>query len=197
MQGKLEASLKLTSGITGVNRIMSDYQINGERVEIYSAQGQNLDHPVQILEPVQLALDYTTKLTGDNEVEEVNVKFEILSQIDITLSMQNAALADTIFTSMRDSFNKGQANSAKKSEVHALSDEEISRVLRLASALEKNEELENDNVESKHISESEHSFHQPKDTEQGTTNKVSQRVHARATFPDVVFRVINDLQGHD
>ena len=96
LQGKMQARFEMTTELSSGTTVEKDYKIDAERVEIYTAQGLDLLHPVQILEPAKFAIFYYQKVCSRTATHMTDVKFVTLSPIDLTVSMQNAALASTL-----------------------------------------------------------------------------------------------------
>ncbi|KAL9187273.1 hypothetical protein ACHAXT_001376 [Thalassiosira profunda] len=187
LQGKMQAIFEMTSDKTSGVTVEKDYKWDAERVEVYTAQGADLLHPVQILEPAKFSIFYYQKVGSSSHLTDV--KFVTLSPIDMTVSLQNAALASTLASSISDSFSSSKKVDDNE-EFHQLSPKDAQRIARLNSALEK------DAVESTVSSQSEHtsnlSVHaglQPL-----ATKKV---IRVKMTSPEATLTMTNDFQGLD
>lgn len=93
IDGKIEGSADLTSDILTGEVIGGDHQLHGENVEIYTAQGIELLSPVQIMEPAVFSIFLTTASIDSGRRQEVDLKTVTLSNIELTLSMQNIGKA--------------------------------------------------------------------------------------------------------
>jgi len=192
LSGKMQAKFEMTSDSKTDITVEKDYKIDAERVEIYTAQGSELLHPVQVLEPAKFAVFYYQKVggNGSNAVNLTDLKFVTLSPIDLTVSMQNAALASTLASSISDSFSGDKGgNDVDDDEFHSLSATDARRMARLDSALAKDAEDT--------VALSEHpgniSVHAGKRPIQ-STRKV---VRLKMTSPEATLTVLNDFQGLD
>ena len=56
LQGKMQANFMMVKDTASDETVEKDYKIDAERVEMYTAQGSQLLHPVQILEPAKVSL---------------------------------------------------------------------------------------------------------------------------------------------
>lgn len=189
LQGKMKANFEMTNEQQSDVTIEKDYKVDAERVEIYTAQGSNLLHPVQILEPAKFAIFFYQKVGSVNAPHLTDVKFVTLSPIDLTVSMQNAALASALATSITDSFASDDANSVEDDEFHALSPADASRIARLDSALAKDAD-ESTQDPSEHLSNI--SLHDKK--QQKSTRRA---IRLKMTSPEATLTVTNDFQGLD
>ena len=117
----MQARFEMTTDTSSETTVEKDYKIDAERVEIYAAQGLDLLHPVQILEPAKFALFYYHKVCARTATVLTDVKFVTLSPIDLTVSMQNAALASTLASSISDSFAIDEERTVSDDEFHNLS----------------------------------------------------------------------------
>ena len=64
LQGKMQAHFEMMSDSASDVTVEKDYQVDAERVEIYTAQGVDLLHPVQILEPAKFSVFYYQNIGG-------------------------------------------------------------------------------------------------------------------------------------
>ena len=191
LQGKMKANFEMTSDELGEGVIENDYMLDAERVEIYTAKGAKLYHPVQILEPATFSIHCFQRLGDTVGAESTDLKFVTLTPIDVTISMQNAALASTLVTSISDSFAGNDTVLEDNSEFHSLSTNEASRIAMLSSSLEYVDALDSPNQYP-----SEH----PKDIsihDGDTLQKTKRVMKLRATLPSATLTLINDFQGMD
>ncbi|KAL7524886.1 hypothetical protein ACHAWF_001122, partial [Thalassiosira exigua] len=105
LQGKMQANFDITNDSSNDVTMEKDCKLNAERIEIYTAQGADLLYPVQILEPAKLAIFYYEKAGNKNEPTVSYVKIETSTPIYLAVSMQNAALASALASSISDSFS--------------------------------------------------------------------------------------------
>jgi len=108
------------------------------------------------------------------------------------------AIASSISDSFADADSK-RSEQATKASIYSLSDQEKLRIERLASALDKVEEKETE--QSMHpdrtYSRIEGSNHDNSATLGTAATNVSYIIRAKATIPETIITVVNDLQGLD
>ena len=199
-QGKMDASVVFTSDSVSGETISSVYELNGERIEAYTAQGKDLDSPVQLLEPAKFSIFYSTKNLKEERKQEIELKIVALSNIHIIASMQNMALLKAISSSITDSFSEGNSQDQGEGKLQALSEQETSRLEQLASALEKTESdasIKSQNFGSFQSIMPESSLAPDASTRDSVQCYQGKNLKVRATIPETIFVLINDLQGRD
>ena len=186
LQGKMQARFEMTTDTSSETTVEKDYKIDAERVEIYTAQGLDLLHPVQILEPAKFALFYYHKVCARTSTVLTDVKFVTLSPIDLTVSMQNAALASTLASSISDSFAIDEERTVSDDEFHNLSATDASRIARLDSALMKDTDETTQDPSEQPSTVSVHS---------GEVQSMRRAIRLKMTSPEATLTVTNDFQG--
>ncbi|KAL7469473.1 hypothetical protein ACHAXS_009736 [Conticribra weissflogii] len=190
-QGRMKATVDLTT--EGANEEVSneDFKLDSERIEIYTAKGANLHHPVQILEPIQFSLHLLRRVDKNEGRDSMDLKFATLAPVDISISMQNAALASAIAASLSEAFFEDSAAEAEVDEFRSLSEAETSKIELLNSALEQVGDIDDfNNYRSDHPNDiSAHDGSIPKQTK--------QKLKLRVTLPSARITLINDFQGMD
>ncbi|KAL7472999.1 hypothetical protein ACHAXS_013378 [Conticribra weissflogii] len=187
LQGKMKATFEMTSNIASNDTVEKDYKIDAERVEIYTAKGASLQHPVSILEPAKFSIFYYQKI---GETHLTDLKFVTLTPIDLTISMQNAALASALATSISDSFSSDKDTSEDGAERHSISAKEANRIARLDSELEKVVDIDEPMTPSEHSTDV--SVHAGQQIE-----KMRKLTRLKMTSPEVILTMTNDFQGLD
>ena len=186
LQGKMQARFEMTTDTSSETTVEKDYKIDAERVEIYAAQGLDLLHPVQILEPAKFALFYYHKVCARTATVLTDVKFVTLSPIDLTVSMQNAALASTLASSISDSFAIDEERTVSDDEFHNLSATDASRIARLDSALMKDTDETTQDPSEQPSNVPVHS---------GEVQSMRRAIRLKMTSPEATLTVTNDFQG--
>lgn len=187
LQGKMQAKFDMTSDTASDAIVEKDYRIDAERVEVYAAQGSQLLHPVQILEPAKFAVFYYQKTGNRSTAHLTDVKFVTLSPIDLTVSMQNAALASTLASSISDSFSSDEKESEIDNKFHSLSASDANRIARLDSALAKDADESMQGLREHQSNLSVHAGKQPQSTKRA--------IRLKMTSPEATLTVLNDFQG--
>lgn len=190
MQGQMQANFEMTTDTASGMTVEKDYKVDAERVEIYTAQGADLLHPVQLLEPAKFSAFYYQNVGHNSNAHLTDIKFVTLSPVDLTISMQNMALMSTLASSISDSFADDDERDDKDVEFHSLSANDIRRIVRLDSALEKEDQSAHTLNPSEH--ESDVSIHS------GSQIKNARRViRMKMTSPETTLTMTNDFQGLD
>ena len=190
LQGKMKAKFEMIKDSVSDQTVEKDYKVDAERVEIYTAQGSNLLHPVQLLEPAKFALYYYQKVGRRSATHLTDLKFVTLSPIDLTISMQNAALASTLASSISESFTSDEeCRTMIDDEFQSLSATDANRITRLDSALGKDED-ESTQTPSEHPSNI--SVHAGKQLQ-----STRRAIKLKLTSPETTLTVTNDFQGLD
>eukprot|EP00804_Cyclotella_cryptica_P002353 CCRYP_004076-RE/>CCRYP_004076-RE protein AED:0.10 eAED:0.10 QI:4221/1/1/1/0.94/0.78/19/1152/1666 len=185
LQGKMQASFEMTTDTIGGATVQKDYKIDAQRVEMYTAQGADLLHPVQIAEPAKFSMFFY-----QNSAQYLTeLKFVTLTPIDVTISMQNLALASALATSISDSFGSSERVNSDKNEFHSLSPSDAKRIARLDSALAKDSELSTQGASEHKTDISVHSGH--------AVVLKRRIIKIKMTSPEAIFTVTNDFQGLD
>jgi hypothetical protein len=186
LQGKMQARFEMTNELSSGMTVEKDYKIDAERVEIYTAQGLDLLHPVQILEPAKFALFYYQKVCSRTATHMTDVKFVTLSPIDLTISMQNAALASTLASSISDTFAMDEDRALGDNEFHNLSATDATRIARLDSYLMKDSDETTQDPSELPNNVSVHS---------GEMQPLRRTIRLKMTSPEATLTVTNDFQG--
>jgi len=191
VQGKMKATFEKVENEVNDETLQKDYKIDAERVEIYTAQGVDLLHPVQILEPAKFALFYYQDIGNDDSPHVTDIKFVTLSPIEVTFSMQNAALASALATSITDAFgNNDSVNESIDDEFHFPAND-ANRIARLESALDKDSAVST-------AAPSEHGTDLSVHSGNKLSTKAKRRIiRLKSTIPEAATTVTNDFQGLD
>ena len=186
----MQASFEMTKDtLTNSVTVEKDYKIDAQRVEIYTAQGVDLLHPIQLLEPAKFSMFYYQNIGYNSSQHVTDMKFVTLTPIDVTVSMQNIALANAIANSISDSFGTSDENDEIDTEFHSLSPTDAKRISRLDSALIK----ESDQlIQAASEHKTDISVHSSKEI----LNK-RRVIKLKMTSPEATVTVLNDFQGLD
>jgi len=194
MKGQAEASLTVISNTVSGTTMESDFQLHGERIEVFTAEGKDLNFPVQILEPAKFSAFFNS--TKQKYHNSINIAIVTLTPVQSTISMQNIAFVLGVLSSMSDVLGRTQNKVGDVSQDQKLSPDEAAEVLQLASELEENDSSTNDDqtgYESSHRIESDSSCAETIADE----DKINRTISCKLTLPDIAVTVINDLQGLD
>eukprot|EP00970_Alexandrium_tamarense_P018299 scaffold13326_cov204-Alexandrium_tamarense.AAC.32 len=191
MQGQMKVNFEMITDIARGMATENECKIDAERVEIYTAKGVDLRHPVQLLEPAKLSASYYQKAGRNGDADLIELKFATLSPVDLTISMQNMALMQALISSIVGSFGDDRAQDGTfDDDFHALSNAESDRIEQIESSLEK--ESGHDlpiHQHSKHPDVSVHLDPQ--------LVKPKTKIHVKVTLSETKVTVANDFQGMD
>ena len=192
LQGQFDARMSISSQIESGQFISVSAELHGECMEVYTAFGSKFTSPIQVMEPASVSTFFTFKPAGEN-TKELNIRFVTLSPVDITFSMQNAALINAITSSCVDCFNIGEIDMVGEGAPAPLSDLEASRIEALASALESHNVLKRDSSsalqEQSTVDESSVSI------KSEAMDSMSIITRVQVTMTETKLTIVNDLQG--
>lgn len=186
VQGQMQANFEMVNEKASNFTVEKDYKVDAERVEIYTAQGSDLLHPVQILEPAKFSCFYYQKIDKIKSFHLTDIKLVTLSPIDLVVSMQNAALASTVISCLSDSLS-GDDLEDESPEFRSLSTQDANRIARLDSALEKEGNETSNGILTDHSIDP--SFHG-----NGKGRDAKRVVRLKMTSPEATLTVTNDFQ---
>jgi hypothetical protein len=185
----MQASFDMTTDTLGGTTVEKDYKIDAQRVEVYTAQGADLLHPIQLLEPAKFSIFYYQNVGYNRSQHMTDFKFVTLTPIDMTISMQNIALCSALATSISDSFGTSDEGESEDSEFHSLSPTDAKRISHLDSILVKDSDQSTQSASEHKTDISVHSGREP-------FNK-RRIIKIKMTSPEATFTVTNDFQGLD
>ena len=190
MKGKIEATAKMVSNIYTGSLVNLNFELHGDRFEFYAAEGDQLEAPVQILNPAKLSVFISTKTKDGQSITEFT--FVSLSDFDIILSMRQYALLLAIAASSKDALVKNDTHEESASVDDSLSEKATEKIDKLARALEQSDD-------DSSVSEARISRHSTTASQSSHgTKKANQRViKIKFTLPNTNVTVVNDLQGVD
>ena len=206
-QGKVSATVRMYAAL----KVSSNYELNWDHVEVFTAHGRQLSSPIQIVEPCNISAMYRTEV--ENQSKESELKFWTLDEINFTISMQDIALLLSILGSFRDAFeeesdpdDKGSDNPShfdgNCDKIHAtkeLSEEERRKIKMLF--IEMQGTLGNEmGYESTEVAlhDVANVSHNPSINDASSaTDRNSRLIRVNVSFPQTSLTFINDLQGTD
>eukprot|EP00547_Thalassionema_nitzschioides_P008181 CAMPEP_0194228780 /NCGR_PEP_ID=MMETSP0156-20130528/43548_1 /TAXON_ID=33649 /ORGANISM="Thalassionema nitzschioides, Strain L26-B" /LENGTH=3225 /DNA_ID=CAMNT_0038961301 /DNA_START=77 /DNA_END=9754 /DNA_ORIENTATION=- len=199
LQGKIDCNYSQEWEMDTGRSTRTSLEGNGSMVEAYTAYGSLLTSPMQILEPTGFSVRYSTQ---DLERQTCNSEIRLVatSNLDLVLSMQNVALLEIILSGLSDALLKTDVDSEVTKEIHnALSEDEVKRIIGLASALESDgSSIGADKSLSRETSlldgdESTGTLASKADVADQST----RHWKVRSTIPKLTLTIVNDLQGLD
>jgi hypothetical protein len=188
--GEFEARYSSSAEVATGLLVSMNAEFQGAHMEVYTAYGLDLDHPMQVLEPTQVTLYLSSSRNpGENDKSTVDIRAATLAPIDLTLSMRNVALANAIVSSIFESF--GAEDDIEDTPMHEILDADQTREIeRLARALESGDDV-NLSAHGK-IDDS------AADASSFSNSEVFERtISVKVTISEATISVVNDLQGLD
>ena len=159
-----------------------------------------LSNAVQIMEPTSCEI-YFNRNRQNGSSTEVELRAKTLVPLEITFSMQNAALINAVTSSLSRSFCEINSSESKVVAVVPLSVDETARIEQLAIALETGE---NDSTHSSFSNQElpvmisdESSPHPLKEASRSTVYSPLSQWKMRLVLPETKVTIVNDLQGRD
>ena len=195
MQGQAEASNEVVKDVTTGNTIKYNFELHGERIEAYSAGGNELKYPVQILHPVKCSLFLSLDTKDDKQF--IDMSFVTLSNIDVMVSMRDYALVQAILTSMNDMLDSRNTEEID-TRSSSLNEDEMAQIERLARELAKEESgshtASSSGVEVIFRGDGSTTVTNTQYTEKRQKTKI---ISLKFTLPKSSITIVNDLQGLD
>jgi hypothetical protein len=201
LQGETEAKAELVSEVNTGTLVKSTVEIHGEKFEVYTAEGENLMSPVQVMNPIRFSAFLSTKMKNHNQL--IDISFVTLSSLRMTLSMQNYALLTAIVSSTSEAWShqnkdlcKGNA-SISLPEEKPLSKGVVEQIQKVSTALARaDSEVESTTTGVEVVFRD--SVSAAPSSSHTTLSQVRKRlVSIKMTLPETVLTVVNDLQGLD
>jgi hypothetical protein len=195
--GTFNATLKQETAVTTNQLISLAIDLHVDDFESFTAYGLELRSAVQIIDPTQMALCFSN---AQNSVGQsvVDLRFAVLSALDVTISMRNIALINAILTSINDSFSKAQEEAVI--EDRFLTDDEMRRIRRFAEVLDVDDSERSVHNGISEMPTKDDVFHPPSRHSIGvekTFNGKQNSTSLKLTTPEIRITVVNDLQGCD
>lgn len=165
--------------------------------KVYTAYGRNLSSPLQIMEPTSFALFFNVH-PKEGRSTEIELRGATLEPLEITFSMQNAALITAISSSIFGSLIHSQTLKQKIDRtILPLSVNETNRIERLAHALERaNTRCYDDSIATR-IPAATMTDTPSNQSKNISIDLTSSQWKLRMTLPMTNITVINDFQGLD
>jgi len=190
--GSFEAIVSLGTSAESGEVVNMDTQFHGDAIEVYTAFGHDLHSAVQILDPTRVSLYVNIKSSAE-EGKVADVRFAVITPVDLTLSMRNVALINAIVDSLSVCIDASESEPPIGTSVE-LSQEETKRIEKLSTVLE--------------TPDLDTSFHTQQSTLSTAASTVSSsdlassantrsEVRVKLTTPEMKLTLINDLQGVD
>jgi hypothetical protein len=190
--GTFDASMKRETACSTNQPISLAIEMHVDGFESYTASGLELRSAVQIIDPTQMSL-YFSNIQNTSGQGVVDLRFAILSPVDVTISMCNVALINAILTSINDCFSRSHEEAPM--EQRFLTDDETRRIRKFAQALDIDDSERSFNSEILSKDDEFQSHHGLAEDRifNGKQNSTSLKV----TTPEIKITVVNDLQGCD
>jgi hypothetical protein len=171
----------------------ADVNIDVDYLEAYTAFGENLSSPLQVLDPTRLSLHISTKADAIDG-QKIDIRAAAVEPVDICLSMRNAALLNAILISFLECFDDMGTEPDEETIAKSLSVEQAARIQELASELDKHA------LEDTSQSDPPSSLQGPEVRSISSQSERSSSMDVlslKITMPETKVTFVNDLQGLD
>jgi hypothetical protein len=192
VQGLFVATLSVASDVTTGEVINSEFEGHGDAMGIFTAFGNELRSPLQILDPAQFSAQGSLK-KKDTGGAQIEIRAAALTPFEVVFSMHNAALLGAILSSLAESFAIDEVPESVDPKI-PLNNEEAQRIKQLASALEAGST--NENPLSREVSSIDDSSIVTSTSGSAGAPR-STSIEVKLTMPETRVTFVNDLQGLD
>jgi vacuolar protein sorting-associated protein 13A/C len=210
-QGKVDIQISSKKLLISGLILSNETQVNGESLEIYTSQLDDIGSSVQIMEPASFSVSVSKTYSPGIGTQDLVIKAAALSSVDISFSMKNAGLLQDVIKSIKESLifaqqmqeQRSLSDKAYSHDPKPLTDVEFDRIENLAFALEHVEGVKSTLIKDSFGNYSDSSRASDSFSElTGIKDDCSQErilhyYRINVTVPDVSFTLINDLQGLD
>ncbi|CAJ1900951.1 unnamed protein product [Cylindrotheca closterium] len=192
LQGIFDVTVTMDADPENSEMINAGVQGQAEAMQIFSALGKEMLSPMQILAPTQSSLHVSMHKNAD-ESTEIELRVAATTDLEVFLSMHNAAMLSSIIESLSSSFEAKETRNGK-SQIQELSAIETERIEQLSSVLDqKDNKKPTQHQSNSSVSTDEAPFQLQPDVEV----KIAQKIQTKITMPQFRVTVVNDLLGLD
>jgi len=193
-QGKIDIAMVSVTEIKSDTTTKKTIECNGNELQIYVSQGKEFSAPVQILEPASYCVALGISVGNDN-IEEVELNMDMLSPIDLKLSMQDVALLNAILFYISDSLQNDDQE--EEEDIQYLSHSEVSQITNLSFALQQKDDKEAGNTAAQKETFVETKTDRSSSVNVPQTTRFVRNVRFNLSVPYISLTTINDLHGID
>lgn len=210
-QGKVDIQINSRKSLVSGLILSNETQVNGESLEIYTSQVEDISSSVQIMEPASFSVSVSKTSSAGIGTQDLVIKAAALSSVDISFSMKNAVILREVIKSMKKSLLFAQQRQEQRSltdkayshDPKPLTDVEFDRIENLAFALEHVDGVKSTLIKDSfgNYSDSSRASDSFSDLtgikEDCSQERVWHYYRINVTVPDISFTFINDFQGLD
>lgn len=131
LRGSFHADATCEVGFDSGQLVRADGALNGDELEVYTATGKSQESPVQIIDPVNVAVHASLR-SEMQQSRVIDLRLALVTPVEIYCSMKNIALVNAIASGISD-IAPGDSTQPPRT----LSPKETERIRRLASILAK------------------------------------------------------------
>ena len=195
LKGKGTINMSSKSNIATEKKLKTNMDINGQRIEMYTARSHSLDSPIQILEPTHISGSASWNFEGEKQMTEI--RLVAMSNLDFSISIQNLSFLLSIYSSLSNSFSFESELESNTESVNQLDEADISQIEMLSQALEKKTNLDHNSSHSSLSLQPDVAIASHSEVNVNISTEVVSSTIIKLTIPEAEFTVINDLQGMD
>ena len=197
LQGHTEAKAELVTDLNSGTLVKSSFEVHGENFEMYTAEGEELVSPIQLVNPIQFSAFLSTKIKNEHQI--IDISFVTLSSVTMTVSMQNYALLTAIASSTVEAWTnqKKVEDSELSFGEKPLSSDMIEEIQKVSSKLEKGDFETASADTGVELVFRDGASSAPLSTATSVSHIKRKIFSVKLTLPETIVTVINDLQGID
>ena len=193
VQGTFAAKFSIASDLISNETISADLESQADAMEVFTAFGNDMRSPLQMLDPAEFSAHGSLKTTevGDTQIE---LRAAALTPFEVVFSMHNAALLNAILAGLQESVSSDVFDEESE-HPDTLTAKQTKHIEELASALETLD------TSSRSLSHRQSSMGETSAPSFSRANSMkasqSTSVEVKISMPETRVTVVNDLQGLD
>ncbi len=195
LKGKGTINMSSKSNIATEKKLKTNMDINGQRIEMYTARSHSLDSPIQILEPTHISGSASWNFDGDKQISEI--RLVAMSNLDFSISIQDLSFLLSIYSNLSNSFSSENELETYTESVNQLDEADISQLEKLSLALDKKNNLDHNSSHSSISLQPDPAIASNSEVNVNISTEVVSSTTIKLTIPEAEFTIINDLQGMD
>lgn len=201
LKGETEVKAEIVSDVLTGALVKNYFEAHGENFEVYTAEGEDLISPIQVVDPFRFSAFYSTTLKNRDIFTDFS--FVTLSAVKMTVSMHNYAHLMAILTSTSEAWADQNSreddiskDSDKMSKERVLSQEVVDQIEKVSTALARTDDSTTTDTGVEMVFRDNAST-APSTTRTSSTDIDKRIISMKLTLPETTISIVNDLQGLD
>ncbi|CAJ1900990.1 unnamed protein product [Cylindrotheca closterium] len=195
LRGIFDVTVAMDTDPETFETINAEVQMQAEAMQIFSALGKEMLSPMQILAPTQGSV-YISMRTNADESTAIELRAAAITDLEVFLSMHQAAMLSAIVESLSSSFEVNETN-IDESQIQELSANETEWIEQLSSVLDQTDSNGPIRSHSRSVSAVGIDESAPFQLQSNVEMKIAQKIQTKITMPQFRVTVVNDLLGLD